>query len=427
VTKSSKLILLNLLVFGLAVPLASTTQAQTYQSGTDIPTQFKSARPGSFNAGTSPSNTGNPPTGSTLGGPDVDRMYFCSPFSTPRGAQALAPIYTVPVTQSSSGFSAYSWVTNSDGTPYVVRENLTELTPALLNVVRENLTELTPVLLKQLLEQIARSESTNVPYINVSVYASQSVQGSVRYSIPSFKITSTSTTRRFQGNGIPSVQTGIFPVRPNDPAYPYYSAATVQSPWNTADKIPITPYQLDITVPLNPTYNNTPECINLQRTLIVGVSLNGDTFHHNIATSIGVDAVDPLTALPLDLNFGHPYTTQYHRHAYIWKIQAQTASNQHSSLIGYALDGFGMYGPKGENGVLLTNQQLDVCHGHIHNITWNGQVRNMYHYHANNEFPYAPACFRGTPTYPSEKYAHDPATHRVAPRGLPAPLFKLGL
>jgi hypothetical protein len=221
--------------------------------------------------------------------------------------------------------------------------------------------------------------------------------------------------------------TGIFPVRRNDPAYPYYSPAVVQSPWNTADKIPVTPYQLDITVPRNPTYNNTPQCINLQKTLIVGVSLYGDTFHHNIATSTGTNAVDPVTALPLDLIFGHPYSTQYHRHAYIWKIQKETASNQHSSLIGYALDGFGMYGPKGENGQLLTNQLLDVCHGHIHNITWDGQTRNMYHYHANNEFPYAPACYRGTPTYPSEKYTHNPATHRVAPRGLPAPLFKLGL
>ena len=399
--KSSKLILLNLLVFGLAAPLASTTQAQTYQSGTDIPTQFKSAQPGPNSL-----NIGNPPSGSALG-VGVDRMYFCGPLTTPPGIQPLGPTYSVPVAQSNSGLSAYSWVTNSDGTPYTVSgTGVPVANPPPVNT---------------------GGTFGATPYVNVSVYASQSVQGSARYGTSSFRTTSTSTTRRFQGNGIPSMPTGIFPVRRNDPAYPYYSPAVVQSPWNTADKIPVTPYQLDITVPLNPTYNNTPQCINLQKTLIVGVSLYGDTFHHNIATSTGTNAVDPVTALPLDLIFGHPYSTQYHRHAYIWKIQKETASNQHSSLIGYALDGFGMYGPKGENGVLLTNQQLDVCHGHIHNITWDGQTRYMYHYHANNEFPYAPACYRGTPTYPSEKYTHNPATHRVAPRGLPAPLFKLGL
>ena len=383
VIKTSKLILMNLLALGLIDSLTMTIQAQTYQSGTDIPTQFKSAEPGTL-------NVGNPPSGGTLGGANVNKMYFCSITTNPPGVQPLEPIYSVPVSQSNGVYSAYSWVRNSNNTSYTVTG-----TGALAG------------------------KSGAIPYINVGVFTTQFVQGSVRYGIPSFKTTLTSTTRRFQGNGIPSQPTGIFPVRPNDPAYPYYSPAVAGSPWGTADKIPVTSYQLDISVPLNPTYNDTPQCINLARTLIVGVSLNGDTFHHNIASSNGINAVDPVTALPLDLNWGHPYSTQYHRHAYIWKNETQTASNQHSSLIGYALDGFGIYGPKGENGVLLTNQQLDVCHGHIHA----GQSNNTYHYHANNEFPYAPACFRGTPTYPSSAYAHNPATHRVAPRGLPSPAF----
>jgi hypothetical protein len=272
-TKSGKLILVNLFVFGLTAPLASPTQAQTYQSGTDIPTQFKSATPGSCNTTCpatpgNPGSTGNPASGSALGqnGAIVDRMYFCSPTTTTPGLQPLEPTYSVPVAQSGSSYSAYSFVTNSTGGTYSV-------TGTGNNAGKTGATA----------------------YVNVSVYASQSVQGSARYGVPSFRTTLTSTTRRFQGNGIPSIATGIFPVRPNDPAYPYYSPAVVQAPWNTADKIPITPYQLDITVPRNPTYNNTPQCINLQKTLIVGVSLYGDTFHHNIATSTGTNAVDPVT------------------------------------------------------------------------------------------------------------------------------------
>jgi hypothetical protein len=89
VKKSDKLILVNLFVFGLTAPLASTMQAQTYQSGTDIPTQFKSAKPGSL-------NIGNPPAGNLVAG-DRDRMYFCAPATNPPGIQPLGPTYSVPV------------------------------------------------------------------------------------------------------------------------------------------------------------------------------------------------------------------------------------------------------------------------------------------------------------------------------------------
>jgi hypothetical protein len=48
--------------------------------------------------------------------------------------------------------------------------------------------------------------------------------------------------------------------------------------------------------------------------------------------------------------------------------------------------------------VLLTNQDLDECHGHFGHIDWDGVLTDMYHYHLNNEFPYGPGCFRGTKT-----------------------------
>lgn len=262
------------------------------------------------------------------------------------------------------------------------------------------------------------------PLVNVSQIPY--VEGSVRYGTPSFRQTQTETTRSFQGNGIPSFPTGRFPIPPNDRAYSYYSGALVGSPWNTADKIPVTPYQLNITIPKNPKITGT-YCINYLNTLITAVSLNGDTFHVNIATTNGMDAVDPIEVLPLDSNWGHPYSTQYHRHSWIWKLSNQGSSTTHSPLIGYSLDGFGIYGPRGttendgNNGTLVTNADLDECHGHIHSITWDGVKKSMYHYHANSQFPYAQGCYRGQPATVDTMYAHDPRTHRVAPRGLAAP------
>jgi hypothetical protein len=66
--------------------------------------------------------------------------------------------------------------------------------------------------------------------------------------------------------------------------------------------------------------------------------------------------------------------------------------------MGYAFDGFGIYGFYGEDGREITNADLDECHGHSHLIEWDGQTGEMYHYHATREFPYVVGCFRGTPS-----------------------------
>ncbi len=70
------------------------------------------------------------------------------------------------------------------------------------------------------------------------------------------------------------------------------------------------------------------------------------------------------------------------------------ASNTDGSF-GYARDGFGVYGSV-ENGVTISNSNLDVCHGHTHEILQNGVATNVYHYHITNEYPYSIGCFMGT-------------------------------
>ena len=43
----------------------------------------------------------------------------------------------------------------------------------------------------------------------------------------------------------------------------------------------------------------------------------------------------------------------------------------------------------------MTNADLDACHGHSHRIHWDGQNRDLYHYHMSKEYPYSIGCYRG--------------------------------
>jgi hypothetical protein len=65
--------------------------------------------------------------------------------------------------------------------------------------------------------------------------------------------------------------------------------------------------------------------------------------------------------------------------------------------MGYMLDGFGIYGPYGENGELLKSIDLDECHGHTHSILWDGTMISLYHYHWTYDFPYNIGCYKGLP------------------------------
>ena len=121
----------------------------------------------------------------------------------------------------------------------------------------------------------------------------------------------------------------------------------------------------------------------------VGILLSG-SYLFNAVDAAGHDAVAYEIQ---DQCSGHPQQAgAYHYHGY-----SPCVDDTHAhTLIGYALDGFGIYGPYDANGAYLSNADLDECHGHLHEIEWDGQIVQMYHYHANYEFPYTVGCFRGT-------------------------------
>lgn len=250
---------------------------------------------------------------------------------------------------------------------------------------------------------------SKIPYVNGRVRAGDiSPAGSV------FTVSTDANFRYFHGNGLPATPMGIFPVQPWTAAYPYYaslpggtdpSTGQPYKPNGTADEIYIAPYNLTSAVPLNP----VPTGYYQINALIVGVTLTGAVWHIEAAADSNNNWYSPTNALPMDACFGHPYRNQYHLHGYSWKcfpaqgplggLLSSPLAGLHSPLFGYALDGFGIYGPLDVDGKMITNAQLDQCHGHVGPVLWNGGVTNIYHYHLNREYPFSVGCFRGKVNY----------------------------
>ena len=56
----------------------------------------------------------------------------------------------------------------------------------------------------------------------------------------------------------------------------------------------------------------------------------------------------------------------------------------------------------------MTNDDLDVCHGHEHDELG-------YHYHATMEYPYTIGCFTGTVSVASSQQGSNSGSSRKSP------------
>ena len=96
---------------------------------------------------------------------------------------------------------------------------------------------------------------------------------------------------------------------------------------------------------------------------------------------------------------GHPdQSSTYHYHAITSCIADAPDAIGHSALMGYALDGFGIYGNLGTGGTPMTDATLDACHGHTHAVLFHAATQVIYHYHATIEFPIRGGRDRGGPS-----------------------------
>jgi len=145
---------------------------------------------------------------------------------------------------------------------------------------------------------------------------------------------------------------------------------------NYVFKIPVSPTQASSSsqTPLGP----------------MGVAINGVAIYNQYAAG--------RVALTTEINSfdeynGHPdQSGSYHYHV---EPTYLTTKNTKSSLIGFLLDGFPVYGPL-ENGKTLTSADLDAYHGHT-GVTAD-YPNGIYHYHITADAPYINGTgFYGTP------------------------------
>jgi YHYH protein len=183
--------------------------------------------------------------------------------------------------------------------------------------------------------------------------------------------------RDLSGNGLPPQPSGIFPVEASDPAYEY-------------DRNPntISGYTLKAALPAEPQQESKPSCVGGT----IGVMKNGIP----LFSAFDAGGNDAVATEIQDHCDAHPEKTgQYHYHSASTCLYKRSGDAR-SELLGWALDGFGIYIERDSEGTLLSSADLDVCHGRTSTVEWNGKKRRMYHYVATLDFPYMVACYRGT-------------------------------
>lgn len=171
-----------------------------------------------------------------------------------------------------------------------------------------------------------------------------------------------------ESNGIPGHPAGPFPA-PRNPnrivaqTYRFY--------------LPLRPQEAAQTTPL-------------PRGGPIAIALSGIPFY-NPNNAQDRNAVEGPYREEFDSCMGHPDPPgRYHYHQYSPCIVPGAAPG-HSPVIGYAFDGFAIYGPNGADN--RPPSDLDACNGHRDTV-------RGYHYHVTARFPYVIGCYRGTPERP---------------------------
>jgi hypothetical protein len=210
-------------------------------------------------------------------------------------------------------------------------------------------------------------------------FVKKHVNGAIRWPSAAYKVTVRGGRRVITFNDLPVKQvTGVFPIQRSDPAYRYDQNGNH-----------IAAQSITWSLPLNPVPAKTPGCLGAR----VGVLADGVV----LFDALDGEGRDAAAHELLDVCAGHPDMTSTYHHHDIPPCILDKVPKGTSRLVGFALDGYGIYVVKDRQGRLPNNAALDACHGTSSRVRWNGKLRRIYHYVATLEYPYSVGCYRGSP------------------------------
>lgn len=200
------------------------------------------------------------------------------------------------------------------------------------------------------------------------------VRGRIMWPEASFSLTEQGKKLSVESNGLPIGQpTGSFPISRDDPVYQY-----------DTNPNPISAQSLTFNIPFKPIIADEPGCLPMG---MIGFTLTGVAFYSALDDA-GLDAAAHEIQ---DLCNGHPQGKgQYHYHS----SSPCLPGADRNAHVGWALDGYPILGMRDGNGRLLTNADLDDCHGRPEQISMDGRNYD-YAYRLTQEYPYVMGCYSG--------------------------------
>ncbi|HEX8053469.1 MAG TPA: hypothetical protein VF517_10790, partial [Thermoleophilaceae bacterium] len=205
------------------------------------------------------------------------------------------------------------------------------------------------------------------------------VDGALVWPLASFELGGAGRVTDFAGNGLPVLgRTGVFPPPAGDDAQPFATGAAALAEHDVRGSFS-------------------------ERPRVRGAACIDPSLPVAIASD-GVPIVAPFDGRGRDLVArevtdrcgGRTDAAGLYRYRGAAPCLGRRASGRaHSGLVGWARDGFAVYGPRGAHGRPLRSRDLDACHGHRHRV--GSSKASTYHYHLTPDFPYSIGCFRGRP------------------------------
>ncbi|XP_064636960.1 uncharacterized protein LOC135493512 [Lineus longissimus] len=194
--------------------------------------------------------------------------------------------------------------------------------------------------------EISQFSSTGVTEANTNL------QGSV-------SVTKSGDTLTLVSNNIPDHPTGSFP--------------------NTDNPNTISAQSYTYMIPNNPSFASTPTCLPEGP---IGFTLNGVAFY-SAMTGFGTNAGHCEVFDECDAHASPDGAYHYHR-----TMSCQSNTSISNQFLGVAMDGYALYGPRLSNGTMITNAELDDCHGTT--------IDGSYRYYLTETYPYMLGCFKGS-------------------------------